>query len=214
MVSKCKLAYPFNENKTRCENPGHDVAVDSIIPVSDVIGKEVYRNKYCFYCNNIGKDIHLVPWKATVGNENPIDPKDEMFWKRLKAQRGNVLFEAPNFIPINTCYKYQPAFHISSCNVTGLWPVYNRSIEAACESFIDPFNHTYRNYFCYLCNVAENPSPGDWICTKGNTTSGNTVYTPPFAAILDITVLDTDYDESKDLISCGRDQFPDYKKVN
>ena len=214
MITKCNRGYPNNENKTLCEHPEHDVAVDSIIPVSDIIGKEVYRNKYCYYCNNMEANIYLVPWAATIGNEMEIDQTEELFWDKLKACEGNVIFEAPNFIPVKTCYKYQPTFHISSCNVTGLWPVYNSSIEAACKSFTDPFNFTYKNYFCYLCNIAEQLSTSDWICEIGNKTAGNTNYTPPFAAILDITVLETDYDKGKDTVTCGTNQFPDNKMVS
>ena len=37
-------------------------------------------------------------------------------------------------------------------------------IEAACNSFLDIFNRTYRNYFCYLCNTANPDPPEHWTC--------------------------------------------------
>ena len=211
MVSKCNLVYPSNENKTRCESPGHDVAIDSIIPVTDSIGKETYRNKYCYFCNTVGTVHHLVPWLATVRSEKEINSTGKMFWDELKEQGGTVIFRPPNFIPVDTCHKYQPSFYISSCNVTGLWSEYNQSIEAACESFIDPFNNTYKNYFCYLCNIAEMLPTKEWVC---NRTGSQVNWMPPFTAILDISVVDTNDEDDKDSITCGKNQFPDHKRVS
>ena len=213
MISKCNLAYPNDVNKTRCENPGHDVAIDTIIPVTDTIGKETYRNKYCYYCNSyIGKVYHLIPWIAAVRSEKEINSSNKMFWDELKEQGGTVIFRPPTFIPTNTCFKYQqPSFHISTCNVTGLWPVYNKSIEAACESFIDSFNNTYKNYYCYLCNIGEHLSKNEWRCKR---TGSQVNFLSPFTAILDITVVDTNYKYGKDILTCGTKQFPDYKRVS
>ena len=215
MVSKCKPTNPSNENKTRCESPGHVIAVDSIIPVSDQVTKEVYRNRYCYHCNHYNSDgtsVQLFPWIATIENEHEIDSTDEMFWDNLKQEGGNIIFKAPNFLPANTCDQFLPHYNISSCNVTGLWPIYNRSIEIACKSYIDPFNHTFKNYFCYLCNIAEQNPVEHWECQKSNLTRGDMNLTPPFAAILDLTVLGLDYNDKME--PCETNQFPDNKLVS
>ena len=212
MVSKCKPTYPSNENKTRCESPGHVIAVDSIIPVSDQVTKEVYRNRYCYHCNRDETHTQLFPWIATIENEQVIDSKDETFWDKLKREGGNVIFKAPEFLPVNACNRFLPNYNISSCNVTGLWQEYNQSIEMACESYIDPFNHTFKNYFCYLCNTAKQSPVEQWKCLKSNLTGGDINLTPPFAAILDITVFDID--NIKEMKACETDQFPDNKMVS
>ena len=212
MVSKCKPTYPYNKNKTLCENPGHDIAVDSILPVSDLITEEVYRNRYCYHCNSDGSNGQLVPWIPTIENEQEIDLTDKHFWDKLKREGGNVIFEAPDFLPASTCDRFLPHYNISSCNVTGLWPMYNQSIEMACESYIDPFNYTFKNYFCYLCNIAEQHPIQQWKCLKSNLTGGDINLTPPFAAILDITVFGMGY--NTEMETCGTNQFPDKKMVS
>ena len=210
MVTLCNLAYPDGANKTLCENPGHGNNIDSIIPVTDLTTQEVYRNRYCFYCTNIEMNPLLVSWEASLASEKEISEKDDEFWNKLKAGGGNIMFKAPIFTSVETCVPFLP-FEISSCNVTGLWPVYSHSIEKACKSYIDPFNQTYKNYFCYLCNIAEQLPMEQWDCVENNKTSGNIDITPPFSAILDITVLESDIYRVP--LSCKKNQFPDEKKV-
>ena len=171
----------------------------------------INRNIYCFYCNNIDVNIQLISWEASIANEKKIDETDVKFWDKLKAHGGNILFKPPSITPDVICDPFLPSFEISSCNVTGLWPVYDRSIENACASYFDPFNHTYKNYFCYVCNIAEPLPIEQWKCIESNRTSGNIDIIPPFSAILDITVLDSGINRVP--ISCNRNQFPDEKKV-
>ena len=212
MVAKCNPAYPNNVNRTLCQNPGHDVDHATMVPVTDLTTNEVYRNKYCFYCSKTETHTQLVPWMPAIANDQEIDPTHKTFLNELKAQHGNIIFYGPRYLSANKCDLYRPTYNISSCNVTGLWLVYNQTIETACESFTDPFNFTYKNYFCYLCNVAKHLPVEEWICKKSNNTSGHTSITPPFSAILDVSVLDRD--TSKEALTCTRDQFPDYKFVS
>ena len=211
MVTKCNQIYQNSTYKTLCESPGTDNDMDSIIPVTDLNTYEVYRNKYCFYCNNIDVNTLLVAWEASVVNEKEINERDSEFLDKLKAHGGNIIFNPPEFTTTKTCDIFLPTFEISSCNVTGLWPVYSHIIEKACESYIDPFNNTYKNYFCYLCNIAEQLPIEQWDCVENNKSSGTINITPPFSAILDITVLESDMNRVS--ISCTRNQFPDDKKV-
>ena len=198
-------------NKILCEQPGRDNALDSLIPVTGLTTNEVYRNKYCLYCNNIGVNAKTVSWKLKLSNDYEIDLSDVNFLDKLKAQGGNIIFKAPNYVSAVQCDPFLPLYEIASCNVTGLWSVYNKSIEKACNSYIDPFNHTYKNYFCYLCNIADHKPKEQWTCDIRNKTSGDINITPPFSAILDITVLDSE--QNREPLTCKDDQFPDDKMV-
>ena len=216
MVSRCGLTYPDDANKTLCEQPGQDNALDSIIPVTDHTTKDVYRNKYCLYCNNIDVNAKTISWKLTISNDHEIDSSDVNFLDELKdqvkAQGGSIIFKPPIYVPAVLCDPFLPSYEISSCNLTGLWQVFNKSIDMACNSYIDPFNHTYKNYFCYLCNIDEQLSKEGWICKINNKTSGDINITPPFSAILDITVLDRE--QNRETLICKENQFPDDKMVS
>ena len=41
---------------------------------------------------------------------------------------------------------------VNTCKVSGLRRNFDATLKRACESFIDPYNHTYKNVFCYMCN--------------------------------------------------------------
>ena len=52
--------------------------------------------------------------------------------------------------------------------------IYASEIESACAAFIDPYNQTYKNYFCMLCNT-------DTIRYFDNSTDGTCVWEPSYA---------------------------------
>ena len=207
MISKCDPTYPNNKYRALCEKPGHKFSNDSIVPVTDYISKIVYRNIYCLYCSNIDMNTTVIEWELKTANNMEIHSTDKNFWHNLKSQGGSVLFVAPAYIPIKICDPFIPPYHISTCNETGLWSIYNRTIERACGSYIDPFNHTFKNYFCYLCNTAEKLPISQWTCKKSNRTFEHVNLTPPFTAIIDITVLQTGV--NTDRLPCELSQFPD-----
>ena len=206
MISKCDRTYPNNKYRALCENPGHKHTTDSIVPVTDYISSIIYRNRYCFYCSNIDPGTPIIDWELKIANNIEINSTDINFWHNLKSQGGNVLFWAPAYIPVKTCDAYIPPYQISTCNETGLWSIYNRTIEIACGSYTDPFNHTFKNYFCYLCNIAEKLPISQWTCNKSDKTFEHYL-TPPFTAIIDITVLQGG--DNTDRLPCERSQFPD-----
>ena len=104
------------------------------------------------------------------------------------------------------------SYSISSCNASGKWPVYNESLEWACAAFIDPFNSTYRNYFCYLCN-SPTPQTQQWNWTCSGMTSDIIGVSPPFQAILDVSEA-TGHQEVEQALTCSAVQFTDMKKVS
>ena len=207
MISKCDPTYPNNKYRALCENPGHKNSTDSIVPVTDYTSKIVYRNIYCLYCSTVDANTPIILWELKTANNIEIDSTDKNFWYNLKSQGGNVLFRPPAYIPMETCDPDIHIYHISTCNETGLWQIYNRTIERACESYTDPFNLTFKNYFCYLCNTAEKLPLSQWKCRKSNRTYEEFNLTPPFSAIIDIKVLQVS--DNTDRLFCKHSQFPD-----
>lgn len=107
-----------------------------------------------------------------------------------------------------------PSYQISSCNVTGLWPVYNESIAQACRSFIDPFNFRYQNHFCYLCNTDSPLHPDQFDCTaKWNNRGLHKDFVPAFTALIDLEK-DTDETTNDKQLNCNIEtQYKDEIKV-
>ena len=74
----------------------------------------------------------------------------------IKERQCSVTFKEHMRYSIKSCNPYI----ISMCNETGQWRVYNETLDAACNSFVDPFNFTFKNVFCFLCNT-DNREPID-----------------------------------------------------
>ena len=103
-------------------------------------------------------------------------------------------------------------YSVSSCNETGLWLHYDENIETACTSFIDPFNLTYKNYFCYMCNTENTEANTDvknWRCDADPSQIKD--ITPPFFALLDLSTVTGE--EKSVALRCDSSQFTDHKLV-
>ena len=132
-----------------------------------------------------------------------IDSED--FLQTVEEKRCNVFYWPPATIPTKRCNI--PTYSISKCNMTGYWQEYNETIDSACEAFLDPFNLTYKNYFCYLCNKYEDHELK--YCQARKDITG---VTPPFTALLDIGEVEAE--ERDELPKCDTlNQFWDYKRV-
>ena len=152
MISKCHPGYTDMSIIQRCTNPGQDGSLDSVLPVSLVTTGEVFRNKFCVMCNNI--ELHyynVIYWTLDIYADNFITLPQTNLLERIKVNGENIFFSPPKFIksdkPCNI-----PEYKISKCNETGLWNIYDKVTDLACNSFIDPYDHTYKNVFCFLCN--------------------------------------------------------------
>ena len=213
LIAKCPARNQRDLNTQFCERTGNSVLIDDIIPVSDPVTNVHYKNKYCALCNGISLETKLIQWKLKVYNDHYISIPNERLLAVIEEQKGNVLFIPPSFLYVEKCS--WPAYTVSTCNETGLWDEYNEVTEEACHSFIDPFNSTYQNYYCYLCN-----SPSSWETVPLVDTNCIEPYippiidiTPPFFAILDAAVVTGDQREENTLI-CDGNQFADYSKVS
>ena len=142
-----------------CENPGLNYGIDSQVPVTGQ-DKKIYRNAYCAKCNGDDLVSEYIYWNLFITCDFPVTFNKENILHVLEANACEVYLKEPKLdLTMEPC-SASPEHMISSCNVTGLWANYSRSIEIACHSFTDPFNQTYRNYFCYLCNIGK-PIPRD-----------------------------------------------------
>ena len=131
------------------------------------------------------------------------------FLQIITEQRCNVFYKPPKNIPTYECKI--PAYSISKCNETGHWLEYNETIDRACDSFLDPFNLTYKNYFCYLCNrnASEETTPEYMKCKAKEDMSE---VTPPFSALMGVG--DVFEDEQGEELNCDvLRQFTDDKMV-
>ena len=209
MISKCDPTDLNLKNRHLCENPGLDGSPESIVPVTDSRSRVVYRNIYCYNCNRVEKKSSLIYWPMQIENDETISIQNQNLLTEVKNQRGNIFFLQPNYIDAKICDVLP--FKISTCNETGLWKTHNKYIETACNSFLDPFNQTYRNYFCYLCNTDANLPEQKWRCTL-NQTQDQVNVKPPFLAIFDLNAVTGELQHAK--LNCGPSQFKDEISVS
>ena len=152
MIAKCHPGYTDMSIIRRCTNPGQDGSLDSVLPVTLVTTEEVFRNKFCVMCNNIELYYYnIIYWTLDIYADSFIKFPHNNLLDRIKVNRENIFFTPPKFVK---SYKpcFMPEYTINKCNETGLWNIYDKVIDLACNSFIDPYNYTYKNVFCFLCN--------------------------------------------------------------
>ena len=181
MVTKCASATHTDDvNRKLCERTEDPMTIESITPV---IGVDItYRNKYCACCNGVNMTQPLKSFDIGIFCDSGISLTDENLHDTMRKLNCSVYFWPPENEHVQRCHI--PGYQISSCNETGKWPVYNKSLEDACLAILDPFNATYKNYFCYLCNE-DNPLPQEnWSC-KGETGHVVEIF-PPFTAIINL----------------------------
>ena len=207
MVTRCSPEYTDIDTQNKCENPGSNI--DSIIPVSDPLSLTHYRNIFCAYCNDVSRNVHLIRWHLQIDSNQKLSLPNLNLLADTQEDRGNIFFIPPKYIQVPTCDS-NLSYNISTCNETGLWRRYDSNIESACNSFWDPFNYTYKNYFCYVCNNDENllPEPKDWMCNKIDIEK-NTAEFSSFENLYSVTG-----DHIRDPLVCGDTEFEDEKAVS
>ena len=210
MVGECDpdiSGYYDEDVRHLCANPGSDRSIESLIPVTD--GKIHYRNKYCGLCNGLST-LMLMYWDVELACSTVIMFSDEDVLQKIEDNRCNLYYRQPDSIDVTYCE--MPSYSISTCNETGKWKNYSEIVERGCNSFLDPFNATYKNYFCYLCNVPEKEMIPyeNWKCDPFADLL--TDVSPPFSAILGLGMA-SDVDKEKKLVCQDHNQFEDYKMV-
>ena len=191
--------------KQLCADPGSDGSIESLLPVTDNITH--YRNKYCGFCNGLTSSM-LTHWNVELVCSTMLSFSDKDVLQKIAEKKCNLFYRAPNSVLIESCNV--PDYSISTCNETGQWLLYDKSIERACNSFVDPFNFTYKNYFCYVCNTRQPEPYENWTCQGFKDLID---VSPPFTAVLDLGAVKKEHTEIQ--LKCDNaDQFPDYKLVS
>ena len=210
MITKCESTATDDE-KELCENPASSDMIDSLVPVN-YFGK-IYRNIFCANCNGISNDPYLTNWRLEIRCEETfyVFPPPEKLLQTIKEERCNIFFRPPVTVFVGDACNEQ-VYTISECNVTGLWAEYNETVDKACNSYVDVFNMTYKNYFCMLCNTNDFLLYDQWGCLDPNDEFANTV-SPPFVAILDLSAVKAKATNPKEL-KCKETQFADRKMVS
>ena len=209
MVTKCHPDYSNTSVIQLCNNPGLDGSLESVIPVILVTTDEVYRNKFCVLCNNVELHDNIIYWNLDIYADKILKFPQENLLTTVRSNRENIFFTPPKFIAKpQPCY--MPAYTISKCNETGLWDQYDEDTELACNSFIDSYNRTYKNIYCYKCNQEKNSQniSKNAVCDSPIYENENPVF---------ISSVDRDTvmgDNTIEKLQCGAEQFYDQKSVS
>ena len=209
MISRCEQVPYDAEIIEKCENPEFDTSLKSLIPVTDTTSHIIYRNVFCTQCNTV-TGATFKSWGVKIGCDGNFAPAKNMLDEMYKAQC------TINFIRVdNTLLRHcdKPSYSISTCNETGQWQKYDELTNTACNSFVDQFNFTFKNYFCYLCNVHTPVPVEDFWCLKDKPSKILNDFLPSFSAIVDINILSRWEDD--EILHCDPiKQFADYKMVS
>ena len=203
LITKCDKDYTNDEDISLCETPGSDF--DTLVPVSEFITNRNFKNKFCAYCNNVDRHVQLFNWKLLINSNKYISfPRSDLL-DFIRKTKGNIFFRPPEYVAIEEC-SYVPEYSISMCNESGQWAKFDADIELACESYLDPFNFTYKNFFCFLCNAEESILAEDWECPARYPEKVQ----PPVFGLYDVNFV-KGYRE--DSLICDGNQFADEKMV-
>ena len=127
-----------------CKNPGMNNHFSSIVPVSADEDEAPYfkeegykhyipfRNKFCSKCFSVKNEAGHIYWDISIKCMHKISFNHENFLHVIKENNCDVYFKRSvfDFAPQQCHYPVYPT--ISSCNVTGLWPEYDKGIHTAC----------------------------------------------------------------------------------
>ena len=210
MISTCNTV---TGQRQPCELPSLEGDVKSVVPVTyyeDSMQLRLhYMNRQCALCNDVSKSAPLVEWGFEINCDSSLSVTDEKLLATIAEKGCNMFFVPPRGYIVETC-TIPPTYQISSCNETGLWKNFNETIDKACKAFVDPFNQTYKNYFCYLCNVDNALPQEEWSCKDPYERQVGPI--PTFSV-----KLTTDFIEklkNDQLLGCdSENQFPDLKSV-
>ena len=206
MITKCPPGYTDIDTKKKCESPGS--SIESLIPVTDTWSLIQYRNIFCAFCSVV--DGPLTKWRLQIDSNTKLSLPNLNLIADIQEDRGNIFFIPPEYIKTWNCDSYL-SYNISTCNETGLWRKYDSFIEKACHSFWDPFNYTYKNYFCYVCNNDESliPEPKDWVCNRKIDIKKNVA---KFSSVEDLYNVTGGH--TRDHLACDDTEFADEKAVS
>ena len=212
MNDRCKSQIQNLISVKLCKYPGMNNHFSSVVPIFyEGYDDFPLRNKYCSECNYGEKEeTNRNYWDLSIKCVKRIEFNHENLMHVVQENKCMVYFQPPLFTFAQPC-TYLSDYTISKCNVTGLWNNYGSFIEAACHSFIDSFNKTYKNYFCYLCNTDNPGLPEQWSCESARDQKDETL-APGYYIKLSAEVIGGI--ENSRMLGCDPDtQFIDLKQV-
>ena len=197
--------------RNRCEHPEHTGDIKSVLPVTYGFERH-YINKYCAQCHAESESTEHIFWEFEVHCDHSISLNYDRILSIMEENGCNIFFIPPLFTDVEGCNI--PSYTVSRCNQSGLWAEYNDTLVRACLAFIDPFNQTYQNVFCYLCNTDVTVTPqrsSDWSCNDPFDVEDD--QGPLFSMRLRHEALERR--KNFDQLKCDLTrQFPDYKSVS
>lgn len=177
LIDRCYGNYSGNISEL-CEADRNKNDVVSLFPVSNwnAIGDSVFKNIYCFACNEISftyenasefvQNIQPRGFQILcnfVPNLTPFSSIEDVIGVLSRANAENMTSKSCNITIDIDLYDSGDIDGdvIHSCNVTGKWKSYDGDIEWACRNYpqsITPFlklSLAYSNIFCQICNMDE-----------------------------------------------------------
>ncbi|XP_071081451.1 uncharacterized protein [Haliotis cracherodii] len=156
-----------------------------------------FRNKYCAACYDVN---NYTPWDVYINCPKYFDSsKYTDINSLIRSAKGLdclVSTNIKNNSHVHTCISEKTL--VSTCNVTGLWQEYNKSIEEACHSYYNPTLKNYKNIFCHLCNgESEQELKCPSVC---HTSKVKGVVFMPFVALLNFENLDAEVVASPEIL--------------
>ena len=207
MITKCSgETNAYEPYYKRCTTVDTNDFLNSVTPVT--VQNLTFKNKFCAYCNGVSESEQMTYWDMEIGCDSSISPTDDDIYDQLVGRNCTLNFKTPDEVFAIPCSEQR--YSISVCNTTGRWPMYNHAVELACQSFVAPFNRTYQNYFCYVCNTDQPQAPEDWHCPalRGD----DNKFLPPFIALINIDAVQ--HWRKDNQLECNIvNQFQDKKKV-
>lgn len=209
-VTTCDRENVNENDRYLCETPVSELDdLEAIVPVTEPVTGRLYKNRNCAYCNHVHRSDQLIDWKLWINsNQHMTFPRSNLL-EEIRKTRGNILFDLPTGFIDELDYEcsINLQYTIGTCNQTGLWEEYNALIQEACESpYIDSFNNTYKNFFCFLCNEKTPVTDKDVLCSDASPPNQ-----PGFSAVYDLKAIV--FGPDTDRLVCSDKQFADEEMV-
>ena len=166
MVVNCPDEFKDKLTNDKCTVGMYAAELLDMIPVTSKQSRLTYKNKYCLACNEKIQEDQLIEWRAEivsygVSRERIFFPSPDFIVDILTETQFNN--RNVHFVPGdgNLTKSCNTVFDIVSCNQTGLWEVYDQSMETLClEGFqlpvidkIDQHRLIFKNIACLHCNT-------------------------------------------------------------
>ena len=166
MVVNCPDEFKDKLTNDKCTVGMHAAELLDMIPVTSKQSGLTYINKYCLACNEQIQEDQIIEWRAEivsygVSRERIFFPSPDFIVDILTETQFNN--RNVHFVPGdgNLTRSCNTVFDIVSCNQTGLWEVYDQSMETLClDGFqlpvidrIDVHRLIFKNIACLHCNT-------------------------------------------------------------